>query len=369
MGSRLRALGVVALLLAFIGALPGLGSPAHAAQRVVTVATHDIEPFVMTHDNVKTGFTIDILDEIAKHAGWTLNYVDVEDHSVAGQLREVTENRADAAAGAISITAERSKNFDFSQPTLNAGLQIMVPTGATARTAPGLVDFLKLLFSKAVLVWLSAAMILAVIPAHIVWLTERRHSDSTMSKKYFPGIFQAFGYGLGMLAAQPDEMPRHWVNRILGLLLAFVSIIFVAYYTATLTANLTVEQFKSQISSPSDLVGKRVCTVDKTTSTAFLADQGIGFTGVPVIKDCYTGLKDNKFDAVMFDAPVLAYYVAHDGAGDAALVGTVFQNADYGIAFRNGSDLRKEADAALLKMREDGDYDLIKDKWFGTAGP
>ena len=57
---------------------------------------------------------------------------------------------------------------------------------------------------------------------------------------------------------------------------------------------------------------------------------------------------------------------AHDGAGDATLVGTVFQNNDYGIAFHNGSDLRKQADEALLKMREDGDYDMIKEKWFGT---
>ena len=38
-----------------------------------------------------------------------------------------------------------------------------------------------------------------------------------------------------------------------------------------------------------------------------------------------------------------------------------------GIAFRLGSDLRKQADEALLKMRADGDYDLIKQKWFGTG--
>lgn len=355
------------MLVALIGAMPGLAAPANAEPRVVTVATHDIEPFVMTNEGVKTGFTVDVLSEIAKHTGWTLNYVDVPD--VAGQLRSVGEGRTDVAAGAISITADRAMSYDFSQPTLNAGLQIMVPTGTTARTSPGLVDFLKLLFSKAVVIWLSAALILAVIPAHIVWFAERRHADSPMSKKYFPGIFQAFGYGLGMLAAQPDELPRHWVNRVLGILLAFVSIIFVAYYTATLTANLTVEKFNSQISSPSDLLGKRVCTIDKTTSAAFLNEQGIAFSPVPTIRDCYTGLHTDKFDAVVFDAPVLAYYVAHEGAGDAALVGTVFQNADYGIAFRNGSDLRKQADEALLKMREDGDFDLIKDKWFGTSGP
>ncbi|MGV1087676.1 MAG: transporter substrate-binding domain-containing protein [Mycobacterium sp.] len=362
--ARLHAISVVVLLLALIGALPGLVPRATAEDRVVTVAIQDLEPFVMTTDNIETGFTIDILNEIAKHTGWTYTYVNPG--GVQGLLKAVTDRRVDFGASAVSITAERAKILDFSQPILNAGLQIMVPAGTTEHTAPGLFDFLKLLFSKAVLIWLAAAILLAVIPAHIVWWNERHHGDSPMSKKYFPGIFQAFAYGLGMLAAQPDEMPKHWLNRVLGILLAFVSIVFVAYYTATLTANLTVDKFNSQISSPSDLVGKRVCTVDRTTSANYLSDQNIGFTPVPAIKDCYTQLKAGQFDAVVFDAPVLAFYVAHNGAGVAALVGTVFHDEDYGIAFPNGSELRKEADEALLKMREDGDFDMIKQKWFGA---
>ena len=365
MVTRLRALAVVVLLVGLLGGWPGAGAPAGAAPtpRPVRVATHDVEPFVITHDNVRTGFTIDILEEIAKHEGWSIDYVDTD--NVAGQLKALADGRADAAAAAISITADRARDFDFSQPILAGGLQIMVPAVSTGRTSPGLRDFLRLLFSKAVLIWLSAAALLAVLPAHIVWWTERHHPDSPMSKKYFPGIFQAFAYGLGMLAAQPDEFPRHWANRLLGILLAFVSIVFVAYYTATLTANLTVEKINSQISSPSDLVGKRVCTVDGTTAAGFLKDQSIGFTGVPAIADCYRGIKSDTVDAVVFDAPVLAYYVANDDATDAALVGTVFQNEGYGIAFRNGSDLRKQADEALLKMQADGDYAMIKQKWFG----
>ena len=365
MFTRLRVLVVVLLIVGLTGGAPAFAAPGGTAPRTVTVATHDIEPFVISHDNVRTGFTVDILQEIAKHENWAITYVDTE--NVVNQLKALSDGKVDAAAAAISITAERATNFDFSQPILNGGLQIMVPSASTGHSSPGLQDFLKLLFSKAVLIWLLAAFALAVIPAHVVWWTERRHADSTMSKKYFPGIFQAFAYGLGMLAAQPDQFPRHWVNRLVGILLAFVSIVFVAYYTANLTANLTVDKFNSQISTPSDLVGKRVCTVDGTTAAAFLKDQSIEFSGVPTIQECYRGINADEFDAVVFDAPVLAYYVANDGANNAALVGTVFENEDYGIAFRNGSDLRKQADEALLKMREDGDYAMIKQKWFGPA--
>jgi len=136
-----------------------------------------------------------------------------------------------------------------------------------------------------------------------------------VSKAYFPGIVQAFGWGLGALAAQPDDSPRHWITRAFGLLWAFVSIIFVAYYTATLTANLTVQKFDAQIASPSDLFGKKVCTVAGTTSAGFLRTLGVGATGATSINDCYDGIEHHKFDAVVFDSPVLRYYAAHDGAG------------------------------------------------------
>lgn len=87
----------------------------------------------------------------------------------------------------------------------------------------------------------------------------------------------------------------------------------------------------------------------------------------PQSRPANDGLKTDAFDAVVFDAPVLAYYVANGGAGNGVLVGTTFENEDYGIAFRNNSEIRKQADEALLKMREDGDYAMIKQKWFGPS--
>ena len=364
MVSRLRASVVVVLLLLTFAGLSGLAASAGAETRTLTVATHDLVPFVSTHDGVKSGFTIDLLEEIAKREGWGINYVDVKD--VGEQLKAVADGRADAAAGAVSITAGRTQNFDFSQPTLNGGMQILVPAGKSETSLPGVTDFLKLLFSKSMLVWLLAALIITVIPAHITWLVERSHADSMVSKAYFPGIVQAFGWGLGALAAQPDDSPRHWITRAFGLLWAFVSIIFVAYYTATLTANLTVQKFDAQIASPSDLFGKKVCTVAGTTSAGFLRTLGVGATGATSINDCYDGIEHHKFDAVVFDSPVLRYYAAHDGAGIAKIAGPIFATEDYGIAFRNGSELRKQVDETLLSMREDGTYDMIRDKWFGA---
>ncbi len=364
-GVRVRSAVFVVLMVAALGGLSGFA--AAAEPRTVTVAVHDLEPFVVTNGTVKSGFTIELLEAVAKQKGWTLDFVNVE--NVAAQLKAVTEGRVDAAATAISITADRAKNYDFSQPILNSGLQIAVPTSQLERKAPGIADFLGLLFSKTMLIWLAAGVILSVIPAHIVWFSERGHGHAMVSRSYFPGIFQALGWSLGMLAGQPDSMPRHTLTRGLAVLWAFVGLIFVAYYTATLTTNLTVERFSDQINAPSDLVGKRVCTVADTNSSSYLRSIGVQANAVAAIDDCYATLKRGELDAAVFDSPVLRYFVAHEGAGFAQIVGTIFDPEDYGVAFPNGSDLRKQFDEGLLSIREDGTFSLIKQKWFGFEEP
>ncbi|MGB2811910.1 MAG: transporter substrate-binding domain-containing protein [Mycobacterium sp.] len=363
---RLPATLAVLLIVAAIGVLPATTPRADAAPRQVTVATRDLTPFVMNQDSVRTGFTIDLLNEIAKHTEWRYTYVDFD--NVQGLLNAVANGRADLGAAAVSITADRAKQFDFSQPMLNAGLQIIAPVSNTERVQPGLFDFLKLLFSKTMAVWLWAALVLTIVPAHIIWVMERGDPESMVSKSYFPGIFQSFGLGLGMLAAAPFDSPRQWPIRTITILWTFISIIFIAHYTAILTTNLTVERIKSQISSPTDLVGKRVCTVVNTTSAPALSKIGVQHTAAQQIEDCYTGLENDSFDAVVFDAPVLQYYVAHRGAGVADVAGPIFKNEDYGIVFPIGSDLRREFDDALLSVQEDGEFDRLKRKWFGTGG-
>ena len=363
---RLPATLAVLLIVAAIGVLPATTPRADAAPRQVTVATRDLTPFVMNQDSVRTGFTIYLLNEIAKHTEWRYTYVDFD--NVQGLLNAVANGRADLGAAAVSITADRAKQFDFSQPMLNAGLQIIAPVSNTERVQPGLFDFLKLLFSKTMAVWLWAALVLTIVPAHIIWVMERGDPESMVSKSYFPGIFQSFGLGLGMLAAAPFDSPRQWPIRTITILWTFISIIFIAHYTAILTTNLTVERIKSQISSPTDLVGKRVCKVVNTTSAPALSKIGVQHTAAQQIEDCYTGLENDSFDAVVFDAPVLQYYVAHRGAGVADVAGPIFKNEDYGIVFPIGSDLRREFDDALLSVQEDGEFDRLKRKWFGTGG-
>lgn len=354
-----RLLAIVCLIL------PVLPAAAPAADRTLTVAVRVLPPFVEQQpDGRFTGFTVDLWDAIAQRQHWQTRYVAVPD--VHAQLDAVAAGKADVGAGAISITAERDLRYDFSQPMLNAGLQILVRSEHAGPETTALTSLMHLLFSPAVLVWLGIAALLTIVPAHIVWFIERRHPDGMIaSKSYFPGIFQAFFWGLGTLATQADSMPRHWASRIVAVLWMFTSVVFVAFYTATLTASLTVQQFRSEINGPDDLPGKAVATVAGTTSADYLSSAGARVKAFARVEDAVKALDDKTVDAVVYDAPVLQYIAAHDNAASDSVTGPVFRPEDYGFAFRDGSALRKPVDATLLTLREDGTYDRLSQTWFG----
>jgi hypothetical protein len=67
-------------------------------------------------------------------------------------------------------------------------------------------------------------------------------------------------WAAGTLATQADRMPRHWVARVIAVLWLFTAVVFIALYTAQLTATLTVRHIQGAINSTDDLPGRRVGT-------------------------------------------------------------------------------------------------------------
>jgi polar amino acid transport system substrate-binding protein len=329
------------------------------------VATRVVPPLVVEQNGALSGFSIDLWNSIADRLKAKTSYRIAED--VGALLEVVRAGSADLGVSAISITSAREVEFDFSQPILNAGLQIMVRGAADDVGANPLRDLLRLLFSRAILVWLAIALLLILIPAHLIWLFERKHHEGIIpDDRYYPGIFHAMFWAAGTLATQADRMPRHWIARVIAVLWMFTAVVFVAFYTAQLTATLTIRQIQGTINSTDDLPGRRVGASRGSTAAAYLRDLKAQVREFGDMDDAYEALLDRQIDAVVFDAPVLLYYASHAGKGRVQLVGGPFHKEDYGIVFPANSPLRKQVNAVLLSLREDGSYGRIYDKWFGS---
>ncbi len=329
------------------------------------VAAFITPPSVMEQNGTLTGFSIDLWNAIATRLKVKTSYQIVPDVS---HLEEALRSKnADLTLG-LFITSARDEVFDFSIPTLQAGLQIMVrDTGEKAQTANPLSDLLRLLFSRTTVLWLGMALLIVLIPAHVIWFLDRWQEDSMLSNRnYFPGIFEVIYWGLSSLTSQAQTMPRHWVGRALSIFWMFTSVVFIALYTAQLTTTMTVEQIRGAIEGPGDLPGKQVATLAGSTAVDYLRGQNAQVQEFPTIDQMFKALLDKKVDAAVSATPALLYYAAHEGKGRVKTVGPEFNTAPAAIMVQLDSPLRRKINVALIALRENGTYQQIYDKWFGN---
>ena len=367
--------GHLRLAIVIIGtalATPAYAQPASTATVSTTggtpelhVAAFVVPPLVMEQNGSLTGFGIDLWNAIAARLKRKTIYQIAPDISA---LEEAMRSKTADVTLALFITSSRDEAFDFSYPILEAGLQIMVRDAhQTAATENPLWAMLRLMLSRTTVAWLGMALLLVLIPAHLVWLLDRRREDSAIaSRNYFPGIFEAAYWALSTLTTQAEAMPRQWLARILSILWMFAGVVFVAFYTAQLTTTLTVEQIRGAIEGPDDLPDTRVATVAHTLAVDYLREHHAQVQEYSTVDQLFKALLDKKVDAVVTGAPVLRYYAAHEGKGQVKMVGPEINIAPIAIMVQLDSPLRKKIDIALLALREDGSYKRLYDKWFGS---
>ena len=312
-----------------------------------------------------TGFSIELWQEIAIQLGVRTDYV------VKPTLRDLldatTTGEAEVAIAAISITEERERIWDFSHPMFDAGLQILIP--AEGGSGDGIGSLLGTIFSPRFLPLLGFVVVGALVAGHIVWFFERRQPDGLLSNpRYYPGIFEATFWATSTLATQAEGWPKSPVSRLVSVVWMFVAVLFVAYFTAAVTSDLTVDQLRSDIRGPDDLPGKTVSTVLNSTSARYLTERSIDSREFDTIEEAIRSVEQGEADAVVYDAPVLQYHATHEGKGKTQVAGTVFRREAYGIQFPKDSPLRKPVNEALLRLRENGTYERLLTKWFGGEG-
>jgi ABC-type amino acid transport substrate-binding protein len=90
----------------------------------ITVASNiAYPPFEFSPKGRPKGFDIDLMNEIARRAGFEIRYENVQFDSI---LRGLDADLFDASISAMSITAEREKQLDFSDPYFNADQALLV---------------------------------------------------------------------------------------------------------------------------------------------------------------------------------------------------------------------------------------------------
>jgi polar amino acid transport system substrate-binding protein len=359
---RLRFVSLVVACVAFAGlALAQTAAdPVVPAAGVVSselrIVTRLVPPFVMKDGELYKGFSVELWQAIAKEIGKSFHFIEVP--TIKEILAGMKSDQGDVAIAAISITSQREQEFDFSQPMFDSGLQILVRNENSGALNVG--QIWNLLTSGAMPFLLSLLALLILIPAHFAWFAERRHDNRLFSDSYL-------WWATGAAAGQQPDHPRSSNGRILAALAILVSMVFMAYFQATITTALTVQTLRGDINGPEDLQGRKVGTTAGSTASAYLKNLDIVPVEFQKIDQSFLALDNKQLDAVVFDAPVLLYYAATKGRNKVRIVGPMLRKENYGILFPPGSVLRKPVNEALLKLRENGTYDALYAKWFSVT--
>ena len=341
---------------------PGRSPELHDLETII-LSARTVEPFVIHEHGAYTGFSIELWGEIANRLG--VDYEILEVNSLAKQIDDVRRGSADVAIGGLVLTAERARELDVSQPTFSSGLQVLV----RAEQTTGLGSVLSRVSSGVLLsgiLWFVAVFgLFLLVTGHVIWFIERR-SNPDFPDAYPRGIAESIWWSV--VAITPfgagNNTPIRAIGRVFTVLWIIAGYFLLAYFTASVTTAMAVEEIRGDIAGPQDLPGHRIGTLADSPGADYLTRAGIGPILFDDLDDSYEGLQSGALDAIVYDAPVLRFHSARHG--DFTVVGPVFEEFSYGFGLAPDGDLRREVDITLLELMDSGIYDGLYERWFGS---
>lgn len=326
----------------------------------ISVGTIERMPFSFQEDGQANGFSIELWNLIAEEL--ETDFSVVNHSSFTEMLQAVESGQTDVAIANISITAAREQRMDFTHPIFESGLQIMVP-----KNGSDVSPLWTALASRDLLIAICLAFAMLFGGGMLMWMFERKsqpYFDRSASEALFPSFWWALN--LVVNGGFEERVPRSFFGRIFAVLLVLSSLFIVSVFVARITAVMTVEAINENIVSVNDLYGKDVGTIEGSTAASFLTNRDIDYAGVTDLDELHSRFEALDFDAVVFDAPVLAFYAQTSGKEHASLAGPIFLRENYGIALPSNSPWKEPINRALLELRENGGYDRLHAKWFGS---
>ena len=139
------------------------------------------------------------------------------------------------------------------------------------------------------------------------------------------------------------------------------------YYKSGLS--IIVAKDNDSIKKFEDLKGKKVAVQIGTTSAAEVKKiEGVEVKEFNSSADTFMELRAKGVDAVVNDRPVNDYYIMKSGETNVKALPDLLTSEDYGIAVsKKNEELLNKVNDALRKLHENGKYDEIFTKWFGTT--
>jgi ABC-type amino acid transport substrate-binding protein len=321
----------------------------NAQSAVWRVGIHEAPPFSYKDSNGNwVGISLRLWQWIAQDVGLTYKY---EEHDLQGILDGVSRGDLDAAVGALTITAEREKRFDFSHSFFSTGLGVAVKK----EPLTGFVSTLRHIMRGEGLRTIGVILLSLALITVLIFFCERRYAKDRPDKAHEARstFWSSLWWSLVILIGKNERHPASRGGRILALTWMVISLIIFASLTALITSALTVTELHVKIHGLNDMVRARLVTVRSSTSEDFLNLERTNFQLVATISDAFRLLAEDKADAIVYDKPMLRYMIKKDYPNEFEVLGFTFEPQKYGLVIKEGKQKLEDINRSLL-TRIDG---------------
>ncbi|XP_019185485.1 PREDICTED: glutamate receptor 3.6-like [Ipomoea nil] len=282
-------------------------------------------------------------------------------------LRQITQGVYDAGVGIITITTSRIEMVDFTQPYMESGLVVVAPFRESGSSA-----YWAFLRPFTPTMWCVTGMFFLLIGAAIWILEHRMNDDFRGPRRKQIEIIVWFGF-LTFFSANKENTFRivSSLGRLVLMVWLFVVLIINSSYTANLTSILMAQHLSSPIKgiesllTTNDPIGYHRGSIARDYMIQELhihESRLVPFNGIQdFAKALRNGPKKGGVVAVVgYRAYMELFLSTHC---EFCIVGDEFTRNGWGFAFPKDSPLAVDMSTAILELSENGELQMIHDKW------
>ncbi|WP_221032377.1 transporter substrate-binding domain-containing protein [Actomonas aquatica] len=326
----------------------------------VIIGTREAPPFAMqAEDGSWSGLSITLWEEIADELSLQTEWRAMGDPE--SLVEGVADGSLDASIAAITVTADRARRVDFSQPFFTSGLGIVVP----ATGEGGWLSMLRALFSLAFLKVIGALSLVLLAAGVGLWFFERRKNPEQFGGPPAKGLGSAFWWSAVTMTTvgYGDKAPQTLGGRLVALVWMFTSVIIISGFTAQIASSLTVTRINTEIRQVDDLKRFTVATLGNSAAADWLDKEGIRHITFDDIGEALDAVAKGQAAACVYDAPILRYQLRqHEGL---SILPNVFERRDYAIALRLEDPRRQQINVALLEHLRSAEWAALTQRYLG----
>ncbi|KAJ6635350.1 Glutamate receptor ionotropic, kainate 1 [Pseudolycoriella hygida] len=315
----------------------------------------------LTGNDRYEGYIVDLLDSISNILGFKYELVVDPANTYGsrqpngkwnGMVGDIIERRADVAAAAMTINAEREAVVDFTVPFMNLGIGILYQKAKVS--GPGVAEDFMGLLHPFTHYPVDTFFILTLLFGIILLALRRKYK--TIVFRTFLGFWLLFLfiYASLFIAQLTDYYIKN--NEIYYMVSEFRSVEdlvdqnFVAY--GCIAGGATMSFFRN---SNISLYSKMWSQMASRTPSPFVAssDQGI------------ERVREGGY-AFLAESTLIEYVTAR--VCELQQVGGLLDSKGFGLAVQQGSALREVLSKAILSLQEQGILIELKKKWWYERG-